>query len=424
MRVGAARHSAQLRTETLRNIGQSLWLDNITRDLLNSGTLQRHFDELPVTRLTSNPTIFDHAIRSSADYDSDISQVVSRAKSRWDLFFDLALADFGLGSGSTAAFAIDALARRHREGLRFVGIPTSQRTAERAVAVGIPLTSFAEQRWIDLAIEGADEVERGTLNLIKGRGGALLHEKTVAVAARRLAIVVDSRKLVDKLGTRARLPVEVVSFGMEATQATLQAIGASVKVRLASRGQPFVTESGNRILDRKFDSIADPARLEERIRTIVGVVESGLFISRADPVFVADACGVHRLDSARSHRGTPPIIDAQHGRKQPGIVTCSALKRSYRQIVIGDRPEARLVYLRGGKDLFAERLAGRHDHFMPASLLSSQIDTLEEPDPGENPHVIDEGAPSARTPEQIVDEIIRWLGTCAIVTSSVAAHAH
>jgi len=391
----------------------------------------------------------------------------------------------GLGSGTTAAFAIDALARRHRQGLRFVGIPTSQRTADRAAAAGIPLTSFSEHRWIDLAIDGADEVERGTLNLIKGRGGMLLHEKIVAVAARQLAIVVDSSKLVDKLGTSGPLPVEVVSFGMEATQAALEAIGASVKVRLASRGEPFVTDSGNRILDCKFDAIADPARLAERIRSIVGVVESGLFINRADPVFVADACGVHRLDSARSHRGAPPIlvimgvsgsgkttvaeelsarlgwafkegdalhpaanvakmhagapltdedrlpwlervaawIDAQRGKKQPGVITCSALKRSYRRIIIGKRPEVRLVYLRGGRDLIAEHLAGRCGHFMPASLLSSQFDALEEPDPGEDPLIIDEATPPARSPEQIADEIIRRLGTSAIVTSSLGVRA-
>src|SRR5215468_983053 len=97
----------------------------------------------------------------------------------------------GLGTGSTAAFAVDALARRHREGLRFVGIPTSQRTAARAAAEGIPLASFAEHRHIDVTIDGADEVERGTLNLIKGRGGALLHEKIVAAASRRLAIIID-----------------------------------------------------------------------------------------------------------------------------------------------------------------------------------------------------------------------------------------
>jgi ribose 5-phosphate isomerase A len=102
----------------------------------------------------------------------------------------------GLGTGSTAAFALDALGRRHQQGLHFLGIPTSEATAARARAAGIPLTSFAEHRQIDLTIDGADEVQRGTLNLIKGRGGALLHGKIVAAASRRLAIVVDGTKLV------------------------------------------------------------------------------------------------------------------------------------------------------------------------------------------------------------------------------------
>ena len=207
----------------------------------------------------------------------------------------------GLGTGSTAAFAIEALAQRHRQGLRLVGIPTSQRTAAQAAAAGIPLTSFAEHRQIDLTIDGADEVERGTLNLIKGLGGALLREKIVAAASRRLAIIVDGAKLVDRLGTRAPVPVEVVAFGLEATQAALEALGASARPRLSSAHDPFVTDSGNRILDCSFGPIADPARLEERIGRIVGVVESGLFISRADPGFVADAAGVHRLDSPRAH---------------------------------------------------------------------------------------------------------------------------
>jgi len=100
----------------------------------------------------------------------------------------------GLGSGSTAAFAVEALSRRHRQGLRFVGIPTSERTANQAKAADIPLTSFSEHRQIDLTIDGANEVERGTLNLIKGLGGALLREKIVAVASHRLAIVVDGTK--------------------------------------------------------------------------------------------------------------------------------------------------------------------------------------------------------------------------------------
>jgi ribose 5-phosphate isomerase A len=382
----------------------------------------------------------------------------------------------GLGTGSTAAFAIEALARRHRGGLRFLGIPTSERTAAQAKAAGIRLTSFAEHRQIDLTIDGADEVERGTLNLIKGLGGALLREKIVAAASRHLAIIVDGSKLVDRLGTHAPVPVEVVAFGLEATRATLEVLGASAQLRLSAAGEPFVTDSGNRIIDCRFAPIADPARLEERIRRVVGVVESGLFISRADPVFVAEAAGVHRFDSARAHRGTPPIlvimgisgagkstiaeeltarlgwafeegdalhpeanvakmhagipltdadrqpwleavaawIDAQRAKKQPGIITCSALKRAYRQAIIGDRAEVRLVYLRGGRDVIAEHLAGRHGHFMPAGLLQSQIDTLEEPTADEEPLTVDVG-PSA---EQVADKIIRLLGASALVGAS------
>ena len=213
----------------------------------------------------------------------------------------------GLGSGSTAAFAVEALARRLRQGLRFVGIPTSERTAAQAKAANIRLTSFGEHRQIDLTIDGADEVERGTLNLIKGLGGALLREKIVAAASHRLAIVVDGTKLVDRLGERTPVPVEVVAFGLEATRESLEVLGASTHMRMSS-GAPFVSDSGNRILDCDFGPIAEPARLDERIRRIVGVVESGLFISRADPVFVADAAGVHRLYSARAHRGSPPIL--------------------------------------------------------------------------------------------------------------------
>jgi ribose 5-phosphate isomerase A len=214
----------------------------------------------------------------------------------------------GLGTGSTAAFAVEALARRHRQGLRFVAIPTSERTAAQAAGADIPLTSFGEHRQIDLTIDGADEVQRGTLDLIKGLGGALLREKIVAAASRRLAIIVEGAKLVDRLGTRAPVPVEVVAFGLEATRAALEVLGARARLRRSPAGEPFVTDGGNRILDCRFGPIVDPARLEERIGRVVGVVESGLFIGRADLVFVADGAGVHRLDRWRDETAR-----AEHG---------------------------------------------------------------------------------------------------------------
>jgi ribose 5-phosphate isomerase A len=384
----------------------------------------------------------------------------------------------GLGSGSTAAFAVEALAERHRQGLRFTGIPTSERTAAQATAAGIPLTSFAEHWQIDLTIDGADEVERGTLNLIKGLGGALLREKIVAAASQRLAIVVDGFKLVDRLGTRAPVPVEVAAFGLEATHAALEALGANAQLRLLPAGEPFVTDGGNRILDCHFGPIASPARLEERIGRIVGVVESGLFVGRADLAFVADAAGVHRLHSPRSYHSGPPIlvvmgvsgagkttvaeelaarlgwameegdalhpqtnvakmhagiplndtdrqpwleavaawIDGQRAAGLPGIITCSALKRAYRRVVIGDRPEVRLVYLRGSHALIADRLARRHGHFMPPSLLQSQFDTLEEPGPEENPLTLDVGPPTG----QIAEAIIRMLGSTVLLDAKTS----
>ena len=202
----------------------------------------------------------------------------------------------GIGTGSTATFAIEALGDRMRAGLRFLGIPSSDHSAALATSLGIPLTTFTDHPRIDLTIDGADEVERGTLNLIKGHGGALLREKIVAVASRRLAIIVDGTKLVERLGEHSLVPVEVVAFGYEATKGRLEALGATVTLRCTQDGKPFSTDSGNRILDCNFGSIADPATLEERIRRIVGVVECGLFVGLADVVFIGDAAGVTRLE--------------------------------------------------------------------------------------------------------------------------------
>ena len=203
---------------------------------------------------------------------------------------------FGIGTGSTATFAIHALADRMRAGLRVLGIPSSDLSAVLATSLGIPLTTFADHPRIDVTIDGADEVERGTLNLIKGHGGALLREKIVAVASRRLAIIVDGTKLVDRLGERSAVPVEVVSFGWESTRGRLEALGATVDLRRTPDGDPFCTDGGNRILDCNFGSIADPAMLEEKIGRIVGVVECGLFVGIADVVFIGDAAGVSRWE--------------------------------------------------------------------------------------------------------------------------------
>ena len=197
----------------------------------------------------------------------------------------------GLGTGSTAAFVIEALARRIARGLSVVAIPTSEHTAEMARRLGIPLATFGEHRRIDLAIDGADEVERGTLNLIKGHGGALLREKIVAAASGRFIVVVDDEKLVDRLGERFPIPVEIVQFGWQATAAALEKLGTRPELRQTD-GRAFVTDGGNFILDCPFGPIAEPRQLEQAINMTVGVVESGLFLGRSTAVVVASAQGV------------------------------------------------------------------------------------------------------------------------------------
>ena len=200
----------------------------------------------------------------------------------------------GLGTGSTAALAIEALIRRVGEGLRFVGIPTSERSAGQARAGGITLTDFAAHPAIDLTIDGADEVERGSLDLVKGLGGALLREKIVAAASARLVIVVDGAKLVDHLGATTAVPVEVVPFGWEATAHHIGAVGG-VPARRMAGPEPFLTDGGNYILDCQFGAVGQPAVLDAALQGIVGVIETGFFIGRTAEVLVADGGGVHRL---------------------------------------------------------------------------------------------------------------------------------
>ncbi|GBR08994.1 ribose-5-phosphate isomerase RpiA [Acetobacter oeni] len=201
----------------------------------------------------------------------------------------------GLGTGTTAVFLVQALGRRHREGLRFLGIPTSVATEKLALSLGIPLTSFAQHESVDLAIDGADEVERGTLNLIKGLGGALLREKIVAAASKKFIIVADESKLVDHLGEHTLVPVEATPFGWESTERHLGALGARVSPRRTPTGQFFVSDGGNLILDCNFGTISDPPAIEDAIRRVVGVVDSGLFTGLAAEAVICGPKGLAHL---------------------------------------------------------------------------------------------------------------------------------
>ncbi len=203
----------------------------------------------------------------------------------------------GLGTGSTAYFVVEGLGARVAKGLKIVGIPTSERTATQARSLGIPLATFAEHPGIDLTIDGADEVERRSLDLIKGLGGALLREKIVAAASRRLIIVVDQEKLVDTLGDHTPVPVEVVQFGWQAAAAALARLGAEPVLRHAHEDHPFITDGGNYTLDCRFPRITDAKELERQIISIVGVVDCGLFIGRASAVVVAATDGIHVLNA-------------------------------------------------------------------------------------------------------------------------------
>ena len=201
----------------------------------------------------------------------------------------------GIGSGTTVRYVVELLGERVRQGLKIVGVPTSNATAELAAHHGIELTTFEEIQELDLAIDGADEIGPG-LSLIKGGGGALLHEKIVASAARQFIIVVGEGKLVDQLG-RFPLPVEVVPFAAELVRNHLAELGGKPELRPGSEaGSPYLTDEGNWILDCHFGTIAEPHELAAELRSIVGVVEHGLFLDMATRAVVADAEGVHVIE--------------------------------------------------------------------------------------------------------------------------------
>ena len=199
----------------------------------------------------------------------------------------------GLGTGSTAAYMIAALIVRAQAGLKFVGLPTSERSAAQARAGGLTLVDFDTHPTLDLTIDGADQVAAGTLDLVKGLGGALTREKIVAAASAQLVIVVDAGKLAEVLAIP--VPVEVVRFGWQATRRRIEVLGATTTLRTAPYGSPYVTDGGGFILDCAFGTLKNPGGTDRALRDIVGVVETGLFIGRANEVLVAEPGGVRRL---------------------------------------------------------------------------------------------------------------------------------
>ncbi len=190
----------------------------------------------------------------------------------------------GLGTGRAGEAFLHALAARVRGGLRIQGVPTSTRTADLARSAGVPLTSLDRVNTIDVTVDGADEVDP-QLNLIKGYGGALLREKLAAEKSKRLVIVVDESKLVARLGTLGRLPVEVAPFAWRRVQQQLADRQCAATLRSSEDGV-FVTDNGNYILDCAVPPIRDPARLDRDIQAISGVIATGLFLGLASMVLV------------------------------------------------------------------------------------------------------------------------------------------
>jgi ribose 5-phosphate isomerase A len=201
----------------------------------------------------------------------------------------------GLGSGTTALQFVAALARRiEQENLRVKGIPSSEQTEQFARGLNIPLTTFAEHTEIDFNVDGADEIEMGTFYLIKGHGGALLREKVVASASKRMAVVSDDSKLVDRLGSRFSVPVEVVQFGWQVTQKRLAALGSTPVLRVKN-GKAFVTDGGNFIIDCAFGPMEKPNEVAHHLDHVTGAVEHGLFLGFAKEAVVCGPKGLQIL---------------------------------------------------------------------------------------------------------------------------------
>lgn len=213
----------------------------------------------------------------------------------------------GLGTGSTAKLFVDGLGAKVAAGLDVVCVATSEATQAQALGLGIPMSTLDETPELDLTIDGADEID-GSLRLIKGGGAALLREKIVAAASKRMVVIADAGKQVATLG-RFPLPIEVVPFGLEATRRAVAAAiadaGASGELVLRKRpdGSTLLTDGGHFILDAHLGSIADPERLAAMLNQVPGVVESGLFIGLATAAFVAGPAGVQLFGDVSAKRG-------------------------------------------------------------------------------------------------------------------------
>ena len=190
----------------------------------------------------------------------------------------------GLGTGSTAKFAIEGLGRLVREGLSVKGVPTSIATERMAIQLGIPLVDLNDAGTIDITLDGADEIDPD-FNMIKGGGGALTREKLVALASTKRVILVDESKLVSRLGVSRQLPIEVLPFSWTMSARLISGLGCLANLRRQGE-MPFVTDNGNHILDCEFGPIEDAAKLEKLIKLLPGVVDSGLFIGIADTLVI------------------------------------------------------------------------------------------------------------------------------------------
>jgi len=209
--------------------------------------------------------------------------------------------NLGLGTGSTAAKFVDLLGAEVKAGLEVLCVPTSETTHAQAAALGIPLTTLDETPFLDLTIDGADEIDN-ELRLIKGGGGALLREKIVATASERMVVIADFSKKSETLGGFP-LPVEVVKFGLKTTQAMIDMLAheagcsGNINLRLNGDGTPFQTDGGNHIFDCSFHTIQDPEMLAEALQLIPGVVDTGLFLGIADVVIIANPDGITVLQA-------------------------------------------------------------------------------------------------------------------------------